>query len=333
MIRVATDWKDARECFARALEVILDILGGVPTAGVAGDAAPSAGLPVFSDFAGENPGWQLDEEEIRECVQIRFVHLAQLFELTVGSVIVAKLKAGLSETSVQARELFGRQAVGAVSARLGEENLREIGDGVAAHGESEPRLLRARIIGGGDQKRGGIENCRQSGEPGFVGVLRAEITDDGIGDVTFQQLGGPVLPIAEQDQQRVQPMRPGVAEKQFGSGGRRAGTGIEQDDGDFAFGEGLIDDRQIADDQREKSEAQAAFKDGEDALGGSVGSDVAKAQGEECGAAEIETGFKRWAGGVMRSVAVVQETESDNQTSGPEREQNQQGKRTEKAEE
>src|SRR5271155_5458766 len=128
-------------------------------------------------------------------------------------------------------------------------------------------------------------------------------------------------------------MRAGVAEKEFGSGGRRAGAGIEQHDGDFAFGEGLIDDRQITDDQREESEAEAAFKDGEDALGGSVGSDVAEAQSEECGATEIEAGLQRRAGGVVRRIAVVQETEAENQRGGPEREENQQGERAEKAEE
>src|SRR5271168_1134260 len=128
-------------------------------------------------------------------------------------------------------------------------------------------------------------------------------------------------------------MRAGVAEKEFGSGGRRAGAGIEQNDGDFAFGEGLIDDRQIADDQREKTETEAAFKDREHAFGRSVGSDVTEAQREKCGAAEIETSFQRRARGVVRRVAVVQEPESENQQGGPEREENQQRERSEEAEE
>src|SRR5580658_10348045 len=164
-------------------------------------------------------------------------------------------------------------------------------------------------------------------------MLRAEKTDDGIGDVTFQQLSGPVLPIAEKDQQRVQAMRPGMAEQQLHGGGRRAGAGIKQNDGNFAFRESLIDDRQITDDHREKTEAEAALKDGKDALGGSVRSDVAEAQREKCGAAEINTGFERRAGGIVRRVAVIQETESENQAGGPEPEENKQGKRTEKAEE
>src|SRR5580704_19412301 len=124
MIRVATDWKDARESFAKALEVLLDVLGVVAAAGMAGDPGPGAGFPVFGDFAGKNPWGQLDEEEARKSVQIRFVHLAQLFELTVGSVIVAQLKAGLRQTGVQARVLFRRQAVGAAS--RSEEHTSEL---------------------------------------------------------------------------------------------------------------------------------------------------------------------------------------------------------------
>src|SRR5271156_2579383 len=118
------DGKDARENFGKALEMLLDILGGVPTAGKAGDASPCAGLPVFSDVALKNPGRQLDVKIARERVQIRFIHVTQLLQLIFGGVVVAQLKAGLLQAGVQARELFGRQAVGAISTRLGEENLR-----------------------------------------------------------------------------------------------------------------------------------------------------------------------------------------------------------------
>ena len=66
-----------------ALEVFFDVLGGVATAGKAGDAAPGAGFPVVRDVACQNPGRQFDVQVARESVQIRFVHVAQFFQLLV----------------------------------------------------------------------------------------------------------------------------------------------------------------------------------------------------------------------------------------------------------
>ena len=102
-----------------------------------------------------------------------------------------------------------------------------------------------------------------------------------------------MFPVAKKNLQGVQAMGAGVAQQEFRGCGRRAGAGVEQDDADFAFRERLIDDRQVADDQREKTETEAAFEDGEDALDGGVRGDVAEAESEEGGAAEIEAGLQR----------------------------------------
>jgi len=62
--------------FRCLLKMFLDVLGGVSTAGKAGDAAPGAGLPIFGDMTVQNPGRQLDIEEARKSVEVRFVHVA-----------------------------------------------------------------------------------------------------------------------------------------------------------------------------------------------------------------------------------------------------------------
>src|SRR5580658_3036089 len=54
--------------FRRLLEMFLDVLGGVSTAGKAGDAAPGAGFPVVRDVACENPRRQFDVQVARESV-------------------------------------------------------------------------------------------------------------------------------------------------------------------------------------------------------------------------------------------------------------------------
>jgi|HubBroStandDraft_2_1064218.scaffolds.fasta_scaffold13294_2 hypothetical protein len=54
--------------FRRLLKMFLDVLGGVSTAGKAGDAAPGAGFPVVRDVACENPRRQFDVQVARESV-------------------------------------------------------------------------------------------------------------------------------------------------------------------------------------------------------------------------------------------------------------------------
>jgi hypothetical protein len=54
--------------FRCLLKMFLDVLGGVSTAGKAGDAAPGAGFPVVRDVACENPRRQFDVQVARESV-------------------------------------------------------------------------------------------------------------------------------------------------------------------------------------------------------------------------------------------------------------------------
>ena len=124
-----------------------------------------------------------------------------------------------------------------------------------------------------------------------------------------------------------------MAKKEFGGSRRRTGARVEKHDADFAFREGLIDDWKITDDESEEAEAESAFENGEDALDGSVRSDIAETESKKRGAAEIEAGLKRRPGGIARGVAVIQESEADDQAGGPKRKQNQQGKGPEETEE
>ena len=60
---------------------------------------------------------------------------------------------------------------------------------------------------------------------------------DGIGDVGLEDLGGPALPLGEQNDEGLLPAGEGVAAQQFGGGGRGAGAAVEQGDRDLAVGE------------------------------------------------------------------------------------------------
>ena len=183
------------------------------------------------------------------------------------------------------------------------------------------------------QQRGCVENSGESGQPGLVVVLRAEIGDGRIGDVAFEDFGRGALPIVQELLQRLHAIRLGVAAEQFAGRGRRAGPRVEQDDIDFAAREGLIDHRQVAEHEREKAEAEAAFDHSEEPPGGSVRDDVAQAEREERRPAEIEARFEvAWRRNLMGG-AVKQQSEAHNERRGPEYQQREKRKRPVKAEE
>src|SRR5580704_5851106 len=145
---------------------------------------------------------------------------------------------------------------------------------MAAHRESKFGLPRAGSVRSGDDQRRGVQNGGKRREPRLIAMLRTKIGDDRIRDVALEQLGGPSFPILEQNLNGLNAVLAAVARQQFGGGGRRTGARVEQHDADFALGESLINDRQVADDQSEKSEAESALEDGHDPFAGSVRSDI-----------------------------------------------------------
>ena len=209
----------------------------------------------------------------------------------MDSGVSRKGRPGLS-VAAHALQIGGRQAVGAGVSRSRIKHLRQIDHGVPAHREGESRLALAGSFAVGDQQGARVQDRGEGAKPGLVVVLRAKIAHHRIGNVAFENFGRPALPIAQKEFERVEFARAGVAPQKFGGRGRRTGARVEQDDIDLAPRKSLVDHRQIAQHQSEEAEAQAAFDDGEDALELRVRRDVAEAQREERGAAQIDAGLE-----------------------------------------
>src|SRR5215470_647189 len=92
----------------------------------------------------------------------------------------------------------------------------------------------------------------------------------------------------------------GVTQEELSSRGRCAGARIEQHNFGFTFAEGAVDERQVADDRGEKSEAKARFNHNQKAGKSRARHHVAEAESEKRGAAEIQVGVE--TGGHSRNV-------------------------------
>jgi len=127
-----------------------------------------------------------------------------------------------------------------------------------------------------------------------------------------------------------------VAAEQFAGRGRCTGARVEQSDTDFAFGKRAVDERQVADDTGEEAKAEAGFGDDKGAREVASRDDIAKAESEESGAAEIDVGPETGSGrngNVDRGTStVLHESEAVDQANGPDGDQDQQRDGTEDAE-
>jgi hypothetical protein len=100
---------------------------------------------------------------------------------------------------------------------------------------------------------------------------------------------------------------------------------------DFAAGECAVEDGEISHDNGEEAEAHAAFENEEDARERAVRRDVAEAEGEEGGSADVEVGAEvRGLRGVDEGTAdgVVDEGEAEDHDCGPDDEKKNERERT-----
>ncbi len=134
----------------------------------------------------------------------------------------------------------------ALSVRCGgpdDEDLRQIHDGVPRNRKRQLRLAFTGSFDAGHQQRASVKDGRERGQPRLVVVLRAEVSQHGIRQMTFHELRRPAFPIGEQLLQSVEAVRITVAAEQFSGSGRRAGTRVEERNVDLAPGKRLIDHR------------------------------------------------------------------------------------------
>src|SRR5438034_5550787 len=114
------------------------------------------------------------------------------------------------------------------------EHLRQVHDRVPGHGERQLRLPRAPAVQPDHHDRARVEDRGERREPRLVVVLRPEIGERGIGEVTLEHVSGPALPVAQQLGERAGAGVAAVPPQQLRGTGRRAGAGIEQRDGHLA---------------------------------------------------------------------------------------------------
>jgi hypothetical protein len=113
---------------------------GVGSFGLGAEAGD--GLPVVLARLKGEPLRQGHDEEAAEGLGVRLVESAHLAEALARGFVVAELDAALSEQVVKLAAAAGREAVGGAGVRcVGDgaeiEDLREVDERVAGHGEGE----------------------------------------------------------------------------------------------------------------------------------------------------------------------------------------------------
>ena len=77
------------------------------------------------------------------------------------------------------------------------------------HGPAPPPVLEVRLaaVGAGNSgagEDGGIGHHAQRRDPGLAGMLRPEEREHGVGDVAFEHLGGPQLPLGKEAVEKIE---------------------------------------------------------------------------------------------------------------------------------
>ena len=153
-------------------------------------------------------------------MDVRFVQPAQLRQSLLESLPFMELHAAFGQDSPQLGQLFRRQAVMLGLLRSGPEDQGEIDHSMAGHREGELRLALARPLDTRHDEGTGIEGRRKSAEPRLIVVLGAEIGEDRIREMPFEELRGPALPFVEELAQRLHPPFMAMAAQHLGGSGR-----------------------------------------------------------------------------------------------------------------
>src|ERR1700722_18167622 len=109
-----------------------------------------------------------------------------------------------------------------------------------------------------------VEHGGESADPALIGVLRAEVAEQRVGDMALEQFGGPSFPFGKKRGKGVFCSIEGVPAHELSRGWGRAGPGIKERDADFSSRECSVKYREVAHDDGEKAEACAGFARGED---------------------------------------------------------------------
>src|ERR1700731_2821639 len=83
-------------------------------------------------------------------------------------------------------------------ALLDTKDLTDIHQCMPGHHEGQLSLARGRALDQRDPQRAGVEDRYQRREPALGVVLRAVEAENRVGDMRFENFGGPTLPLLQQ---------------------------------------------------------------------------------------------------------------------------------------
>ena len=192
------------------------------------------GEPVVFVGAVADPGRQGHAEIFAERESVSLVERAHFAQPLTGVIVEADFDAAFAEHIVELLVALWGKTVGRIVDGIERKDLREVDQGVARHGKGELGLARFASADTGDEERGCIENRGERAYPALIVVLGAEVTEQRIRDVAFEQLGRPAFPLYQQQGQGTFAAFIRMASHEFRRGGWRAGARIEQRDADFA---------------------------------------------------------------------------------------------------
>ena len=271
---------------------------------------------------------QADEEGL--------VEAAELLELGHAG-FGFDLDSGFGEGFHQAGADTVGEAVIVRERRSGTEDQTNIDDRVAGGGEGDAGLVVGATVLGGHADGAGVEYGSGRAEPGLVVMLGSVIGEHGVGDGGLQKLGAPAFPFDEEGVEAVHGVGLGEAHEDLGGGRRGAGPGVQKRDADFAFREGLVEHRHVADDDGDEAEADAGFEYDDHAAEVVERHDVAVAESEERDSTEVQVGEdvghrSGWRL-ELRSQGPVEDAEGEDQQDSPEGEEQQEREGPEDAQE
>src|SRR6185312_4028504 len=138
--------------------------------------------------------------------------------------------------------------------------------------------------------------------------------------MTLEQLRRPALPLNEQHGEGLLRSLVGVAAQQLGRGGWRAGAGVQQGDADFPARKRAVEHWEIAHDHGQKSESRARFQNRQNARGGTLWSNIAKAQRKNVRSADVKVRVEACMHRSFSEGAAygeIDEPEADDHSAGP----------------
>src|ERR1044072_1579356 len=128
------------------------------------------------------------------------------------------------------------------------ENLRDVDDRMTRHRECKTCLPCLRPTEPDNHERAGIENRRHRRQPRLVVMIRTEETKQRVQEMTLHQFSGPTFPSTQELVEIFGTAACLVTAQQFCRTGGRAGSLVQPRNVYFTSREGLIQDRQVAND-------------------------------------------------------------------------------------